>query len=435
MMCFSFKWRVIFFLMVGPGSSASKGTGLCMYPRYVEQRVRTSLGDTRVVLICGPRQSGKTTLASRIAGDGIPFHTLDDPAVRKLAAADPTGFVRGLDRAVIDEVQRAPELLLAIKMAVDRDPRPGRFLLTASANLMTLPAVADSLAGRLGLIHLLPLAQAELRGSEPSFLRRAFAGDPPESGTAVVGDDLIEAVLAGGYPEAVPRSRWERRQDWHLDYAEAILKRDVRDIARVDQLDRMPDLLRVLAEHSGNLVNFTELGAALGMNHVTIRRYVGVIENLFLMSTLRPWFTNALKRLVKSPKLHFLDSGLLASLRGVSPDQLRRNRTAFGPLLETFVFAELLKLASWDDGRCAFYHFRDKDRNEVDLVIEDRRGRIVGVEVKASATVRPGDFAGLRRLKAACGERFRLGLVLHDHDLTIPFGDRLAAAPISSLWS
>ena len=197
----------------------------------------------------------------------------------------------------------------------------------------------------------------------------------------------------------------------------------------------MPDLLRVLAEHSGNLVNFTELGAALGMNHVTVRKYVGVIENLFLMSRLRPWFTNALKRLVKTPKLHFLDSGLLASLRGVSPDHLRRDRTAFGPLLETFVFAELRKLASWDDGRCGLYHFRDKDRREVDLVIEDRQGRIVGVEVKASATVKPGDFTGLRLLRSACGERFRLGLVLHDHDRTIPFGDRLAAAPISGLWS
>ena len=406
-----------------------------MYPRYVERRVRAAMGDTRVVLICGPRQSGKTTLASRIAGEGIPFHTLDDPAVRDLAAADPTGFIRGLDRAVIDEVQRAPELLLAIKMAVDRDPRPGRFLLTGSANLMTLPTVADSLAGRLGLIHLLPLAQAELRETEPSFLRRAFAGELPESGTPVTGDDLIEVVLAGGYPEALPRSRWERRQDWHVDYAEAILKRDVRDIARVDQLDRMPDLLRVLAEHSGNLVNFADLGTALGLNHVTTRRYVGVIENLFLMSTLRPWFTNALKRLVKTPKLHFLDSGLLASLRGVSPDQLRRNRTAFGPLLETFVFAELFKLASWDDGRHRFHHFRDREKNEVDLVIEDRQGRIVGVEVKASATVRRRDFSGLVRLKAACGERFRLGLVLHDHDTTIPFGDRLAAAPVSSLWS
>ena len=153
------------------------------------------------------------------------------------------------------------------------------------------------------------------------------------------------------------------------------------------------------------------------------------------MSTLRPWFTNALKRLVKTSKLHFLDSGLLASLRGVSPDHLRRDRTAFGPLLETFVFAELLKLASWDDGRYRFHHFRDKEKNEVDLVIEDRRGHIVGVEVKASATVRPGDFSGLVRLRAACGDRFRLGLVLHDHDLIISFGDRMAAAPISCLWS
>ena len=252
--------------MGGRVPSIQSRSALRMYPRYVERRVRMAMGDTRVVLICGPRQSGKTTLASRIAGEGIPFHTLDDPAVRNLAAADPTGFLRGLDRAVIDEVQRAPELLLAIKMAVDRDPRPGRFLLTGSANLMTLPTVADSLAGRLGLIPLLPLGQAELRGTEPSFLRRVFASELPESRNPVTGDDLIEVVLAGGYPEALPRSPLGtpaglaprlRRSD-----PEAGCTRHRPGGPAPPDAGSPADS----RQHSGNLVNFTDLGAALGMN-------------------------------------------------------------------------------------------------------------------------------------------------------------------------
>ena len=406
-----------------------------MYPRFIERRVQEALTDTRVVLVCGPRQSGKTTLARRIAGATLPFVTLDDATTLEAATSDPVGFLRGLDRAVVDEIQRAPNLILAIKTAVDADPRPGRFLLTGSANLMTLPRVADSLAGRIGITRLLPLAQAELRGVRPSFLDEAFAGEIPASRIAIVGDDLVEAVLAGGYPEALARSRWRRRQDWHLDYVETILQRDVRDVATIEQLGSMPRLLRVLAEHSGQLVNHSGFGAPLAMSHVTTRKYLSVLENLFLVHTLPPWHANTLKRLTKSPKLHFLDAGLLAALRGITPNRLRRDRTPFGPLLETFVLGELLKLAGWSDDRYTFSHFRDKERNEVDIVIEDGRGRIVGVEVKASATVTARDFSGLRRLAAGAGEAFSSGLVLYDHDRTVPFGERMAAVPIATLWS
>ncbi len=404
-----------------------------MYPRFVERRIRESLEDTRVVLICGPRQSGKTTLAQHVAGDHMPFFTLDDPTVLDAATTDPVGFLRGMDRGVIDEIQRAPSLILAVKTAVDQDPRPGRFLLTGSANLMTLPRVADSLAGRMGIIRLLPLAQAELRGMPSSFLDSVFAGVPPVVGTKAVGGDLAETVLAGGFPEALGRSNWHRRRDWHLDYIEAIVQRDVRDVARIDQLAMMPRLLRVLAEHSGQLVNYSRLGAPVGMNHVTTRKYLGILESLFLVDALPSWRTSALKRLAKAPKLHFLDAGLLASLRDLSPDRLRRDRTAFGPLLESFVFGELLKLATWSNDCYTFSHFRDKDRKEVDIVIEAGDGRIVGVAVKASATVSAGDFSGLRRLQTASGDRFMLGLVLCDHEQVTPFGERLLAAPVASL--
>ncbi len=388
-----------------------------------------------MVMLCGPRQSGKTTLAKLVAGTDTPFFTLDDAITLDAALTDPIGFVRALDHAVIDEIQRVPNLVLAIKTSVDSDPRPGRFLLTGSANLMTLPRVADSLAGRMEIIRLLPLSQAELRETRPSFLKQVFAGETPNPVAPALGTDLVELVLAGGYPEALTRSGWRRRRDWHLNYIEAILQRDVRDIARVEQLKAMPRLLRVLAEYSGQLVNYSGFGSALGMNHVTTKKYVGVFEDLFVVHTLQPWYSNTLKRLLKSPKLHFLDAGLLAALRDLSPDRLQHERKPFGPLLETFAFGELLKLANSADDRYEFSHFRDKEGNEVDVVLEDGRGRVVGIEVKASATVSRHDFRGLERLAAACGDSFAQGLVLHDHDRTVPFGPRLASAPISALWS
>lgn len=405
-----------------------------MYPRFVKDRIEEALSDTRVVLISGPRQSGKTTLAMDIAGDKSPFLTLDDANVLRSAVDDPIGFVRGLDRAVIDEVQRAPDLLLAIKNLVDDDKRPGRFLLTGSANLMTLPKVADSLAGRMEVIRLLPLSQAEMIGRKSQFIDRAFAGQKPMVDKTIVGDDLIERVLSGGYPEALSRKRWSRKQDWYHGYLEAIVQRDVRDVAQIEQLGLMPRLLSVLAEHSGQLVNYTSIGAALDLNHVTTQKYVSVFESLYLVHTLQPWFTNKLKRLTKSPKLHFLDPGLLAAMRDVSPDVVAKNKTTVGPILETFVFAELRKIASWSEQRCSFSHFRDKDKNEVDIVLENRRGDVVGIEVKSSATVSAADFSGMRKLADACGSKFVQGLVLYDHDQVVPFGETMFAAPLSCLW-
>lgn len=406
-----------------------------MYPRFVTHKVQAALADTRVVLLAGPRQAGKTTLARALAENDRPYLTLDDATTLAAATGDPTGFIRGLGRATIDEIQRAPRLLLAIKDAVDRDPTPGRFLLTGSANLMALPRVADSLAGRMETIRLLPLAQAELRQGTPSaILTRAFDRAAPQGGASIVGKDLVETVLAGGYPEALTRKTWARRQVWALNYVEAIVQRDVRDIASVEQLDRMPRLLRALAVHAGQLVNHNGVGAAIGLNHVTTGTYTGVFEQLYLIRTLPAWHNNALKRLTKTPKLHFLDTGLLAALRGLTPDAIARDRGPFGAILESFVVSELVKIADWSDQRLTFSHYRDKDGAEVDVVIEDQAGRIVGIEVKAAATADGTDFKGLRKLAAATGERFVQGLVLHDHDQVTPFGDRLWAAPLSTLW-
>ncbi len=406
-----------------------------MYPRFAKTRIEEALSDTRVVLISGPRQSGKTTLATDIASDKVPFLTLDDATVLQSAVDDPVGFVRGLDRAVIDEIQRAPDLLLAIKKTVDDDRRAGRFLLTGSANLMTIPKVADSLAGRMEIVRLLPLSQTEILETKSGFIDRVFDAKNPVVHKLVIGDDLVETVLSGGYPEALGRKRWGRKQDWYHDYVDAIVQRDVRDVAQIEQLAIMPKLLAVLAEHSGQLVNYSGLGAAVGLNHVTTQKYMRVFESLFLVHSLQPWFTNRLKRLTKSPKLHFLDAGLLAAMRNVTPDTVKKEKTPFGSILETFVFSELRKIATWSEQRCTFSHFRDKDRNEVDIVLENRRGEIVGIEVKSSATVTSSDFSGMRKLAEACGDKFVQGLVLYDHDQVVPFADNMFAAPLSSLWA
>jgi uncharacterized protein len=403
--------------------------------RHVQGKIATALQDTRVVLLVGPRQAGKTTLARLYATRDRPYLTLDDPATLAAARSDPTGFVRGLKQAVIDEVQRAPDLLLAIKESVDKDQAPGRFLLTGSTNLMAMPLVADSLAGRLECITLLPFAQAELAGTPGDLLDRLFDGAGlPAVVSPLVGDDLMACVLKGGYPEALRRTSASRRQAWLQDYVALILDRDVRDIANIDQLDRMPRLLDVLAAHAGQLVNHSSYGAALGLTTPTAQKYVGILERLFLLRQVPPWSHNAVSRLTKTPKLHFLDTGLLAALRDVTASQLQKDRTSYGPLLENFVVSEVLKLITWSDKRVRVSHFRTKEQDEVDLVLEDRRGRVIGIEVKASATVRPQDLRGLRQLQAAVGDKFVQGLVLHDHDRITPFDEKLHAAPVSMLW-
>lgn len=405
-----------------------------LFPRFSTEFVTIALKDTPVVMVAGPRQCGKTTLVRNLIASEREFISLDDETVLAAARRDPTGLVRDLDRATIDEVQRAPDLLRAIKRSVDEKRRAGRFLLTGSANILALPQVSESLAGRMEIVNLLPLSRAEIRGSRPTFLRAAFAGKINKPAETMIGEDLVEAVLIGGYPEMVRRKDPGRRRTWALDYVRAIVQRDVREISEVEKLDQMPRLLRVLANHSGQLTNFTQVGGQIGFDDKTTRKYIGILEQFFLVRRVEPWFRNRLKRLIKTPKLHFVDSGLLGALLAVTAERVERDHSIFGPLLETFVFGEVLKQASWSDEGYALYHYRDKDQDEVDLVIETGSGTLVGLEVKAAATVNSDDFKGLRKLAAAVGNDFKLGVLLYDGERTLPFGDHLFAAPISCLW-
>lgn len=406
-----------------------------VFHRYAEANVAEALEDTRVVLIIGPRQAGKTTLVRRFVTGDRPYLTLDDPATLNRARTDPVEFIRSLNSGVIDEIQRAPELMMVIKESVDRDTRPGRFLLTGSANIMALPTIGDSLAGRIAIVTLPPLSQAEITGSPGKMIDRIFAGEGPSlQGAPVFGDPLLEAVLKGGYPEALRRASANRRATWHQDYLSLILDRDVRDIANLEQLDKLPMLMRMLAEQAGQLVNAHALAVALELSIPTVQKYVSVLERMFLLRQVRPWFSNRLSRLIKSPKLHLLDSGLLATLRDANAAAIATDRARYGPLLESFVMSEVLKSLSWSNTRAHVSHFRTKDQDEVDLVLEDTRGRIVGIEVKAAATLRPKDFSGLRKLQDAAGDKFVQGVLLHDHDRVTPFSEKIRAAPVSLLW-
>lgn len=410
-------------------------TDFQIFERFASGRIHTAIKDTPVILLIGPRQCGKTTLVQQFVDKEREYVTLDDDTVLAAAHSDPAGFVRGFNRVAIDEVQRSPELLRAIKQSVDRDRRAGRFILTGSANVLTLPQVSESLAGRMEIITLLPISVAEMAGKKPSFLKAAFTGKMVKPRFTRVGDELVESVLIGGYPEMLRRKEARRRQAWARDYVDAIVQRDVRDIADIEKSDQLPRLLQVLAHYSGQLTNFTQIGGQLGIDDKTTRKYIGILEQLFLVHRVSPWLKNQLSRLVKTPKLHFLDSGLLAAMLGLSAEKVAKDRSTLGPLLETFVFSEVMKQITWSDDSYSLSHYRDKDLDEVDIIVEDEGGVMVGIEVKASATVRASDFKGIKKLKNICGDKLKLGVVLYDGTTTVPFGDRLYAAPISCLWS
>ena len=407
-----------------------------LYPRYAAPRLTEALADSPVVLIHGPRQCGKTTLA-RAVGDARAYEyvTFDDDVARAAAEADPAGFVLDLpERTILDEVQRVPALFTAIKASVDRRRTAGRFLLTGSANVLLVPTLADSLAGRMEVLRLHPLAQGELARQAPDFLERLFSGTFKMRRTERLGPELAARIVAGGYPAALQRTTERRRSTWYRDYVDALVQRDVRDLARIASLDALPRLLALVAGQTARLLNVTDLAAPFQLSRPTIRDYVTLLERVFLVDELAPWHSNRLSRLIKTPKVHVGDTGLAAALLGIDAASLAADRTLLGQLLETFVFQELRRQATARDEPTNFCHFRDKDGVEVDIVIERGSSAVAGVEVKASATVTSADFRGLRKLKEASGKKFAGGVVLYDGETSAGFGEGLHAVPVRTLW-
>ena len=408
-----------------------------LYPRIVRARLVEALADSPIVVLHGPRQCGKSTLAKSIGeDDGRQYVTLDDAATLTAVQADPGGFVLDLQGSItIDEVQRVPELFLAIKLAVDRDRRPGRFLLTGSANALFVPKAADSLAGRMAIVRLHPLSETEIGRHRPGFLDRVFAGEFKIGSSERLGPKLADLIVRGGFPEVVRRETERGRRAWVRDYLDAIVQRDVRDLARIQRLDILPHLLELAAGQTARLVNVSGIAGSFGVSRTTVRDYLTLLGQIFLVEELPAWHANRLKRLVKTPKLHVTDTGLACALLEVDADDLRGDRTLLGQLLETFVVQELRRQASGWEHAVRFSHYRDKDKLEVDIVLERGPNRVVGIEVKAAASLRDTDRRGLERLRDAVGSRFRCGVLLYDGETLVPMGDRIYAIPLRMLWS
>jgi predicted AAA+ superfamily ATPase len=409
---------------------------LSFVPRHAALAVIDALADTRVILVSGARQVGKSTLVRQIAAESAAeWRDLDSPQDRQSALEDPVGFVAFDGLLVIDEIQRAPELLLAIKVAVDADPRPGRFLLTGSARLLGLRDLPDTLPGRMETIELWPFSQGEIDRTADSFIDAAFTLGPElRHESAVSRADYADRIVRGGLPEAVARADPRRRGRFFDAYVQNLIDRQVTQLGEIERTAQLKGLLNLLSARSGQLVAAGSLESDLQISRPTVARYMSLLEEIFLIKRIPGWSRNLGTRATATPKLIFVDSGIAARLLSVDSHALRRPGAPFGPLLEGFVLSELARQLTWSSELADLYHYRDHNKIEVDAVLENRRRQVVGIEVKAASTVRTEDFAGLRRLANKLGEDFIVGVVLYTGTATLPFGPKFRALPLSALW-
>ncbi|WP_250281157.1 MULTISPECIES: ATP-binding protein [unclassified Frankia] len=410
-----------------------------LYPRHAVDLVEQALIDTRVVVINGARQVGKSTLAQLVASASANtrMYFLDDAAVRDAAGTDPTGFVRHDGLLLIDEIQRVPELLLGIKLAVDRDPRPGQFLLTGSARLLGLRDLPDALPGRSETIELWPLSQGEIHGAPDSFIDTVFnqGPDTPAPESTLRRPDYVARALRGGYPEAVRRTDTRRRGRFFDSYLADLIARDIRQVSEITRVTELRRLIGAVAACMAGLVVPQRLSRDLGIPASTVRRHLDALELIYVVRRIPAWSNNLTTRAVATPKTIMTDSGLAGHLTGMSLKRAAHPTAPVGQLLENFVIGELARQLTWAEEPVQLFHYRDRDGNEVDAVLERASGEIVGIEVKASETVRADDFRGLHQLARKAGDQFIAGYVMYTGAQPLPFGDRMHALPIETIWT
>ena len=407
-----------------------------LYPRYIKPLLGEALKDSPAVLIHGPRQCGKTTLARMV---GTPkkyeYISFDDDVLTESAKKDPIGFVNELPkRVILDEVQKVPNIFSALKKEIDNHRIPGRFILTGSANILRMPKLSDSLAGRMQILRLHPFSQEEFAGHKPYFLDALFKRKFKIKKIKQSKSELIDRIITGGYPAVFMRPSGRRRVNWYKDYIKTLVQRDILDLSKIHSIDTLPRLLTLSATQTSQLVNFTKLASAFQINRSTVCDYIALFEQMFFLEKLPPWHNNRLKRLIKTPKLHLGDTGLACALLGIGKSALKSNRSLLGQVLETFVLQELKRQSSYHKQHHSFFHYRDKKGFEVDIVIEKEQ-LVAGVEVKSSATVGASDFRGLYKLKKYIGKNLVCGVVLYNGEFSTSFGKGFYAIPLSTLWT
>lgn len=407
-----------------------------IYPRFLESRLLEALSDSPIVLLEGPRQCGKTTLARRaLESLGYAYIACDTPANKRRAQEDAAGLVAELpERAILDEVQNVPEIFSVLRGEVDRRRVPGRFLLTGSSHVLSLPKLTDSLAGRIEFLRLHPLSQSEIARWRPDFLPALFGEGFRTGRHARLGPTLRDLVVAGGYPPALSRSTVTKRVRWHRSNLSGVIRGDILELLRVDNPGLLRDIMSNASACTSGVQNVNGIASDLQSTMPTVKRYLGVLEQMFLLERLRPWHRSRPRRLVKAPKLHLGDTGLACGLLNTDADALKNDRLLYGNMLETYVYQELRRQSSWQDFEVDFYHFRHKEQAEVDIVLMGSGGSVAGVEVRAGSSVGASDFRGLRLLAEAAGKRFVRGVVLYDGEACTRHGERLQAVPIRRLW-
>ncbi|XWN35059.1 MAG: ATP-binding protein [Roseivirga sp.] len=406
-----------------------------MYTRMIAHKLLESLEESPVLLLNGARQTGKSTLVKTLLADTHTYYTLDDLSVLNIVKSDPVTFLESQPKPIIiDEIQRAPTLFTPLKQMADRKRTPGQFVLTGSANVLSLPQLSESLAGRMEIHTLWPLSQVELHHQSGNFIDQAFNGALSLTKSPVASPVLMELILSGGYPDVVKRTTESKRNNWCASYLQTLLQRDVRDLAHVERLTELPKLLHLLAARVGNLLNTSELSRSGGLPNTTLKRYLSLLETLYLYVTLPPWSGNLSKRLVKAPKLYLNDTRLLGYLLGMNQAHMLAKRAIFGHVLENFVVMELKKQQTWATTRTGMYHYRTHAGEEIDIILEAFNGDVVAIEVKATQIVGPRDFKHLRNLQHHRADKNTQGFVMYMGQEVIPFAKDLTAIPIANLW-
>ena len=408
------------------------------YSRRITNEIVNSLKTFPVVFVNGARQTGKSTLVEHFLTKqhSSDYISLDDLSNLAAAAKDPVNFINNLQIPItIDEIQRVPELFLPIKKFVDAEKKNGMFILTGSANVLTIPKISDSLAGRMIIYTLWPLSQGEIRKQKENFIDLLFSEKtflPPKS--KLTFEELNAVLLTGGYPRSLSITDAKERTKWFNSYIDAILQRDVRELANIEKLTELPYLLNIIAGRAASLSNIADLGRVLKISHTTLKRYYALLKMIFFVVELPPWSTKREKTLIKTPKVFLNDTGLLCHLLRYDDTTFIADRSKLGPVLENFVFMELKKQISWSDNQPDIYHFRTQVGREVDVVLEGKNKKIIGIEVKAAASVNADDFNGLEKLKEVSGEKFTRGIVVYLGEKVISFGKNYFAVPLQMLW-